>query len=73
MCDVLNKLCYRHFVHLQVLFVDPADRFCGELLKLAEAFYVHNAPVRSALFCTVTFSSSTLSTVLLSVVKLFVT
>jgi hypothetical protein len=26
--------------------VDPADKFCGELLKLAEAFYVHNAPVR---------------------------
>ena len=31
---------------IQVLFVDPADKFCGELLKLAEAFYVHNAPVR---------------------------
>lgn len=31
----------------QVLFVDPADKLSGELLKLAEAFYVHNAPVRS--------------------------
>jgi len=31
---------------IQLLFVDPADKFCGELLKLAEAFYVHNAPVR---------------------------
>ena len=28
------------------MFVDPADKFCGELVKLAEAFYVHNAPVR---------------------------
>ena len=26
--------------------MDPANKFCGELLKLAEAFYVHSAPVR---------------------------
>jgi len=31
---------------VEVLFVNPVDKFSGELLKLAEAFFIHNAPVR---------------------------
>ena len=29
-----------------VFFVDPADKRYMELVKMAEAFYVHNAPTR---------------------------
>ena len=37
------------FYILQVFIVDPLDKDSRELLKIAEAFYVHSVPVRIGL------------------------
>jgi UDP-glucose:glycoprotein glucosyltransferase len=38
---------------LQVLLVNPADKSGAELLKMAESFYVHRAPIRIGLVLSV--------------------
>lgn len=46
---LLRQIMTRYFeisLCLQVFFVNPADPKSKDLLKMAEAFYVHNAPVR---------------------------
>ena len=41
---LINHL--ERFSGWQVFIINPADKKYMDLLKMAEAFYVHNAPVR---------------------------